>query len=57
MKNPFRRPLKVKEFCVSDYLDSEDAIASYLTAALAEGDPEFFQRALGDVAKARGGMA
>lgn len=54
MKNPFKRPLKVSEFRISDYLDSEEAIAEYLTAALEEDDPEFFQRALGDVARARG---
>lgn len=57
MKNPFRRPLKTEEFHVSDYLDSEEMIAAYLTAALEENDPEFFQVALGDVARARGGMA
>ncbi|MBC5583440.1 putative addiction module antidote protein [Eggerthella sp. NSJ-70] len=54
MKNPFKRPLKLSEFCISDYLDSEEAIAEYLTAALEENDPEFFKVALGDVSRARG---
>ncbi|QOS67141.1 putative addiction module antidote protein [Eggerthella guodeyinii] len=54
MKNPFKRPMEVSEFRVADYLDSEEAIAEFLTAALEENDPEFFQKALGEVAKARG---
>lgn len=54
MKNPFKRPMEISEFRVADYLDSEEAIAEFLTAALEENDPEFFQKALGEVAKARG---
>lgn len=54
MKNPFKRPMEVSEFHVADYLDSEKAIAEFLTAALEENDPEFFQKALGEAAKARG---
>lgn len=54
MKNPFKRPMEVSAFRVADYLDSEEAIAEFLTAALEENDPEFFQKALGEVAKARG---
>ncbi|RDB60483.1 putative addiction module antidote protein [Gordonibacter sp. 28C] len=57
MRNPFRKPIELSEFRVEDYLDSDEAIAAYLTAALEENDPEFFQVALGDVARARGGMA
>ncbi|WP_101722888.1 addiction module antidote protein [Eggerthella timonensis] len=54
MKNPFKRPMNISEFRVADYLDSEEAIAEFLTAALEENDPEFFRKALGEAAKARG---
>lgn len=57
MRNPFRRPIEISEFHASDYLDCEETIAAFLTAALEESDPEFFQKALGEVARARGGMA
>ena len=57
MRNPFKRPIEVSEFHVSDYLDCDETIAAFLSAALEENDPEFFQVALGEVAKARGGMA
>ena len=45
--------MRLKEFHIEDYLDSEEAIAEYLTAALEENDPEFFKIALGDAARAR----
>lgn len=54
MKNPFRRPIEISNFRVEDYLDSDEAIAAFLNAALEEGDPAFFDVALGDVARARG---
>lgn len=57
MRNPFKRRLKLSEFKIEDYLDSDEALAEYLNAALLENDPKFFRVALGDVAKARGGMA
>ncbi|KAB1072832.1 addiction module antidote protein [Methylobacterium planeticum] len=41
-------------FDASEFLDSEDAIAAYLAAALEDPDPGLFVAALGDVAKARG---
>ncbi len=44
----------VKNFDASDYLDSEEAIAEYLTAALENPDPDAFLVAVRDVAKARG---
>ncbi len=46
--------LKVSPFDASDYLDSEEAIAEYLTAALENSDPDAFLMAVRDVAKARG---
>ena len=36
------------------YLDSDEVIAEYLTAAAEDPNPEVFLAALGDVAKARG---
>ena len=46
--------LKLEPFDASDYLDSEEAIAEYLTAALENPDPDAFLVAVRDVAKARG---
>jgi probable addiction module antidote protein len=45
---------KLKKFDAADYLDSEEAIAEYLTAALEDENPEMFLAAINDVAKARG---
>ena len=39
---------------ISTYLDNEEAIAEYLTAAAEDTNPDVFLSALGDVAKARG---
>ncbi len=41
-------------FDASDYLDNEETIAEYLTAALENPDPDAFLMAVRDVAKARG---
>jgi len=46
--------VKIAPFDAAEYLDSEDAIAEYLSAALEEDDPALFLAALADVAKARG---
>ncbi|MFO7684289.1 MAG: putative addiction module antidote protein [Chloroflexota bacterium] len=43
-----------KKFDAADYLDSEEMIAEYLTAALEDENPDVFLAALADVAKARG---
>lgn len=40
-------------FDPSDYLDSEELIAEYLTAAADDPDPDVFVAALNDVEKAR----
>ncbi len=45
---------KLAPFDASDYLDSEEAIAEYLTAALEDPDPDAFLVAVRDVAKAQG---
>lgn len=42
------------KFDVTDYLDNEETIAEYLTAALEDGNPDVFLSAIADVAKARG---
>ena len=52
MNKPDR--LNLAPFDASDYLDSEEVIAEYLTAALEDPDPEAFLMAVRDVAKARG---
>lgn len=44
---------KLIPFDMADYLDSEEAIAEYLTQVLTDGDPDEHQRALVHVAKAR----
>lgn len=42
------------KFDAADYLDNEEVIAEYLTAALDDTNPEVFLAAVADVAKARG---
>ena len=42
------------EFDVAEYLDSEKAIAEYLTVMIEGGDPAMLAAALGDIARARG---
>jgi probable addiction module antidote protein len=49
--------LHTEPFDVADYLTDEETISAYLTEALESDDPRFISRALGDVARARGGMA
>jgi probable addiction module antidote protein len=46
--------IKVTEFDPSAYLDTEESIAEYLSAALEDEDPGVFLSAIGHVAKARG---
>jgi probable addiction module antidote protein len=45
---------KLKAFDVADYLNNDEVIAEYLTAALEDPDPDVFLMAVADVAKARG---
>jgi len=42
------------EFEVAPYLDSEDAIAAYLTNIIEANDPALLASALGDIARVRG---
>ena len=46
--------IKIREFDASAYLDNEEIIAEYLTAALEDGNPYVFLSAVGNVAKAHG---
>lgn len=43
-----------KVFDASEYLDNDEVIAEYLTAAAEDPNPDVFLAALGDVAKAKG---
>lgn len=43
-----------QKFDAARYLDSEEAIAEFLSAALEDENPQVFVAALGAVAKARG---
>lgn len=45
---------KYSPFDAADYLDSEETIAEYLTAALEDSNPDVFLTAVRDVARARG---
>jgi probable addiction module antidote protein len=45
---------KTSKWDPADHLDSVEAIAAYLDAAVEDGDPALFTSALGDVARARG---
>ena len=44
----------LKRFDAADYLDSEEMIAEYLSAAMEDENPDVFLAAVSDVAKARG---
>ncbi|NTV66973.1 MAG: putative addiction module antidote protein [Chlorobaculum sp.] len=41
-------------FDISEYLDNDEVITEYLSAAAEDPNPDVFVAALGDVAKARG---
>lgn len=45
---------KFRRLEVADYLDDEEVIAEYLTAALEDPNPEVFLLAVANVSKARG---
>ena len=42
------------KFEAADYLDNEEVIAEYLSAALEDPNPDVFLAAVADIAKARG---
>jgi probable addiction module antidote protein len=45
--------VRVSEFDPSAFLDSDEVVAEYLTAALEDDNPDVFLAALGHIAKAR----
>lgn len=45
---------KLTTFDVSQYLDSKEAIAEYLSQVLADGDTDELLSAIGNIAKAKG---
>ncbi|HZH10578.1 MAG TPA: addiction module antidote protein [Microvirga sp.] len=47
-------PLETKPWDAAEHLDSEEAMAAYLDAALEDGDPALISAALGDIARAKG---
>ena len=46
--------ITAKRFDTSAFLDDDEVVAGYLTAALEDPDPDVFLTAIGQVAKARG---
>ncbi len=46
--------MTLKKLDVLDFLDSDETTVAYLNAALAENDPGYFAKALGNVARAKG---
>jgi len=48
------RVSELSEFDASEYLNTEEEVAAYLTAVLEENDPGLLAAALGDIARARG---
>ena len=45
---------KIAPFDAADYLDDEETIAEYITAALEDPNPDVFLTAVRDVARVRG---
>jgi probable addiction module antidote protein len=45
---------KFSPFDAADYLDDEETISEYITAALEDSNPDVFLTAVRDVARARG---
>lgn len=46
--------MKTRPFDITEYLDSEEAIAEYLNQVLEDGDTDALIAAIGNVAKAKG---
>jgi probable addiction module antidote protein len=49
-----KRKLEVQPFDAAEFLDSNEAIAAYLDAAIREPDTDVFLRALANVVRAKG---
>jgi probable addiction module antidote protein len=50
-------PLHTEPYDTADYLTDDETIAAYLTESLESDDPKIIAKALGTVARAKGGMA
>ena len=46
--------MKTRSFDITEYLDSEEAIAEYLNQILEDGDTDELIAAIGNIAKAKG---
>lgn len=53
-KKPKAMRTRYAPFDVAEFLDNDEVVAEYLTAAMEDPNPDVFLAALGDVAKARG---
>jgi probable addiction module antidote protein len=49
--------VKTKRFDAAEFLTDDETVAAYLTEALESDDPRLIAKALGAIARARGGMA
>ncbi|HEV2322580.1 MAG TPA: addiction module antidote protein [Terracidiphilus sp.] len=49
--------LKIKPYDAAEFLIDDETVSAYLTEALESDDPRCITKALGTVARARGGMA
>ena len=54
MKRKKVKASELPEFDPAEYLDSDEAVAEYLTAIIEEHEPALLAAALGDIARARG---
>jgi probable addiction module antidote protein len=54
MKAKSKKKVTFAPFDAAAYLDNDEVIAEYLSAAVEDPNPDVFLAALGDVAKARG---
>jgi probable addiction module antidote protein len=57
VSHQIRRAIKTKPYDAAEFLTDPETIAAYLTEALESDDPRSIAKALGAVARARGGMA
>jgi len=50
-------PIETAPYDAAEFLTDDETIAAYLTEVLESDDPRYIAKALGAVARARGGMA
>ena len=56
-RQKIQQTIKTKPYDVAQFLTDPETIAAYLTEALESDDPRYIAKALGAVARARGGMS